>query len=109
MAEEAGAWKLWKKHVWQADEDELLRSLVTSALSEGGKVRWSLVGAGMDGRSGKQCRERWHNHLSPDVSKNDWTPQVISGPRSPPPLSGGTGRWPHVASNRVLDAPDTLV
>lgn len=27
----------------------------------------------MNGRSGKQCRERWHNHLSPDVNKAEWT------------------------------------
>eukprot|EP00966_Prymnesium_polylepis_P011372 261957-Prymnesium_polylepis.1 len=27
----------------------------------------------MDGRSGKQCRERWHNHLSPDVRKTKWS------------------------------------
>ena len=26
-------------------------------------------------RSGKQCRERWHNHLSPKVNKDLWTPQ----------------------------------
>ena len=25
------------------------------------------------GRSGKQCRERWHNHLDPRVKKGDWT------------------------------------
>ena len=22
---------------------------------------------------GKQCRERWHNHLNPDVNKKPWT------------------------------------
>lgn len=27
----------------------------------------------MPGRSGKQCRERWHNHLSPEVNKSEWT------------------------------------
>ena len=27
----------------------------------------------MEGRSGKQCRERWHNHLSPNVSKSKWS------------------------------------
>mmetsp|Transcript_97508 Transcript_97508/g.278838 ORF Transcript_97508/g.278838 Transcript_97508/m.278838 type:complete len:309 (-) Transcript_97508:332-1258(-) len=27
----------------------------------------------MHGRSGKQCRERWHNHLNPDVKKGSWT------------------------------------
>ena len=25
------------------------------------------------GRSGKQCRERWHNHLDPDINKSRWT------------------------------------
>ena len=25
------------------------------------------------GQVGKQCRERWNNHLSPDVSKAAWT------------------------------------
>lgn len=24
------------------------------------------------GRIGKQCRERWHNHLNPDIKKDDW-------------------------------------
>lgn len=28
---------------------------------------------GIDGKTGKQCRERWHNHLDPDVKKEDWT------------------------------------
>jgi len=26
-------------------------------------------------RSGKQCRERWHNHLNPNISKVEWTAQ----------------------------------
>ncbi len=25
------------------------------------------------GRIGKQCRERWHNHLNPDICKSPWT------------------------------------
>ena len=25
------------------------------------------------GRIGKQCRERWHNHLNPDIKKSPWT------------------------------------
>ena len=24
------------------------------------------------GRIGKQCRERWHNHLNPAIKKEDW-------------------------------------
>ena len=27
---------------------------------------------GIAGRTGKQCRERWHNHLNPDITKDDW-------------------------------------
>lgn len=27
----------------------------------------------MIGRIGKQCRERWHNHLNPNISKTPWT------------------------------------
>lgn len=28
----------------------------------------------LPGRSGKQVRERWYNHLSPDIIKTPWTP-----------------------------------
>ena len=27
------------------------------------------------GRTGKQCRERYHNHLRPEIRKGDWTPE----------------------------------
>lgn len=27
----------------------------------------------ISGRTGKQCRERWHNHLDPNINKNAWT------------------------------------
>lgn len=27
----------------------------------------------MKTRNAKQCRERWHNQLSPDVNKKSWT------------------------------------
>jgi myb proto-oncogene protein len=26
----------------------------------------------LKGRSGKQCRERWHNHLDPNINKEPW-------------------------------------
>jgi len=29
--------------------------------------------SGVSSRTGKQCRERWHNHLNPGISKVDWT------------------------------------
>lgn len=27
----------------------------------------------LPGRMGKQCRERWFNHLDPGIKKGDWT------------------------------------
>ena len=63
----------WKKHIWKADEDAQLERLVALMTADGGKVRWSAIGAQMVGRSGKQCRERWHNHLSPEVNKSEWS------------------------------------
>lgn len=69
------AGRTWKKHVWKAEEDSMLTRLVNANMAEGGKVKWTHVGAHMEGRSGKQCRERWHNHLSPKVLKTEWTPE----------------------------------
>jgi hypothetical protein len=68
--EEADSQGAWKKHVWTPEEDARLLSLMQAYQ---GKVRWSVIGTEMDGRSGKQCRERWHNHLSPEVSKCKWS------------------------------------
>ena len=34
-----------KKQKWKADEDALLQRLVAEMATEGGKVRWSAVGA----------------------------------------------------------------
>lgn len=32
-----------------------------------------MVGAKLNGRTGKQCRERWHNQLDPEINKAAWT------------------------------------
>lgn len=34
---------------------------------------WSKVAECMVSRCGKQCRERWVNHLNPNINKNHWT------------------------------------
>lgn len=33
---------------------------------------WSLIARQLRGRLGKQCRERWYNHLNPDINKTPW-------------------------------------
>jgi len=34
-----------------------------------GAKKWSVIASHLPGRIGKQCRERWTNHLSPEVKK----------------------------------------
>lgn len=38
-----------------------------------GPKKWSHIAQQLPGRIGKQCRERWHNHLNPDINKAPWT------------------------------------
>ena len=38
-----------------------------------GSRSWTLVAQHLPGRTGKQCRERWHNHLDHDIRKDAWT------------------------------------
>jgi hypothetical protein len=42
-------------------------------VEEYGTRRWGLIGSKLNGRTGKQCRERWHNQLDPNINKNEWT------------------------------------
>lgn len=38
-----------------------------------GPKKWTLIATHLEGRIGKQCRERWHNHLNPEIVKTKWT------------------------------------
>ena len=38
-----------------------------------GARKWSTIAQQLPGRISKQCRERWHNHLNPAISKDPWT------------------------------------
>lgn len=55
--------------LWDVQENEKLMQLVRQY----GAKRWSLIAMHLPGRVGKQCRERWHNHLNPSVRKDAWT------------------------------------
>lgn len=38
-----------------------------------GPKKWTVIAHQLKGRIGKQCRERWHNHLNPEINKTAWT------------------------------------
>jgi hypothetical protein len=51
-----------------------LRSLRYMVMTHGvGNVKWSVIASQLHGRIGKQCRERWFNHLDPAIKKGEWT------------------------------------
>jgi len=53
---------------WTQNEDETVRQLVHLH----GTRSWTMVAQHLPGRTGKQCRERWHNHLDHDIRKDAW-------------------------------------
>ena len=57
-----------QKKIWTAEEDQTLLRLIDRF----GPAKWSTIASCMSGRQGKQCRERWHNHLNPDILKSSW-------------------------------------
>ncbi|KAI5417006.1 transcription factor MYB98 [Lathyrus oleraceus] len=57
------------KGQWTVDEDRMLIQMV----EQYGMRKWSHIAQRLPGRIGKQCRERWHNHLRPDIKKDIWT------------------------------------
>lgn len=46
---------------------------MVSLVEKHGPKKWSLIASYLPGRIGKQCRERWHNHLNPSICKQTWT------------------------------------
>eukprot|EP00934_Nitzschia_sp_Nitz4_P003372 Nitzschia sp. Nitz4//scaffold78_size91513//77999//79602//NITZ4_004938-RA/size91513-snap-gene-0.129-mRNA-1//1//CDS//3329558157//3362//frame0 len=56
---------------WTKEEDSLLLSIVQSMHMP---MKWSLVAQSLPGRTGKQCRERYVNHLNPRLKVTDWSP-----------------------------------
>ena len=62
--------------VWSAAEDELLLQLLSA-----GKKKWGVIAEdlnikihrGLKLRTGKHCKERWNNHLNPEIKRGPWT------------------------------------
>ncbi|CAN1247888.1 Transcription factor MYB118 [Linum perenne] len=61
--------KVFIKGQWSLEEDILLINLVGAH----GLKSWTIIANLLGGRAGKQCRERWHNHLQPHIKKEAWS------------------------------------
>ncbi|CAI9755656.1 unnamed protein product [Fraxinus pennsylvanica] len=57
------------KGPWSKEEDEM----IIHCVNKYGPKKWSTISKHLPGRIGKQCRERWHNHLNPAINKDAWT------------------------------------
>jgi hypothetical protein len=60
---------LLHKGSWTRHEDELIIRHVQGNGCRG----WAKLAKLLPGRIGKQCRERWFNHLDPQISHGPWT------------------------------------
>lgn len=64
-----------RRSPWSKSEDDAIIELV----NKHGTGNWTIIANemgnsfGFKNRSGKQCRERWHNHLDPNVNKENWS------------------------------------
>jgi myb proto-oncogene protein len=64
-----------RRRPWAHEEDQAITELVSRL----GTKQWTAVSDqleaafGISGRTGKQCRERWHNHLDPAITKRNWS------------------------------------
>lgn len=57
------------KGSWTREEDEIIINYVQNH----GDKDWAKLALLLRGRTGKQCRERFKNHLDPNIAKNSWT------------------------------------
>lgn len=57
------------KGSWTRQEDETIIKYV----QENGTKNWRHLCDLLPGRIGKQCRERWRNHLDPNINHSPWT------------------------------------
>eukprot|EP01006_Ploeotia_vitrea_P066081 TRINITY_DN94305_c0_g1_i1.p1 TRINITY_DN94305_c0_g1~~TRINITY_DN94305_c0_g1_i1.p1 ORF type:complete len:724 (+),score=104.41 TRINITY_DN94305_c0_g1_i1:67-2238(+) len=63
--------KAYVKGPWTEEEDNELLDLV----AQYGAKRWTFIASHLEGRIGKQCRERYLNHLDPSLNKDRWSPE----------------------------------
>ena len=65
---QGGLMKGLVKGPWTKEEDQKIIDCITQNIT-----KWSEIAERVEGRVGKQCRERWFNHLDPSLKKSSWT------------------------------------
>ncbi|EJK72256.1 hypothetical protein THAOC_06225, partial [Thalassiosira oceanica] len=80
------------RDMWTEEEDRTVLDWVKRY----GAKKWNVIAGELPDRTGKQCRERWHNHLDPNISKAPWSEEedriILRHQRD------GTGsRWAKIA------------
>ncbi|CAD8117864.1 unnamed protein product [Paramecium sonneborni] len=60
--------KVIRKRPWSQDEDIKILELIQIF----GPSNWTQIAQQLQSRKGKQCRERWHNHLNPLIKRSPW-------------------------------------
>lgn len=94
-----------KKRRFTVEEDWQLQCLVNVH-----GEKWSVIAERMEGRTSRQCRERYKNYLNPSISHEKWTPEedqcvrefVSRHPGGPINWAAIklTGRTPNACKNR---------
>ncbi|CAD8113969.1 unnamed protein product [Paramecium sonneborni] len=63
---------------WNEEQDIFLLDLIKKSRDDGKQNKWCHIAALLNiqfkesPRTGKQCRERWNNHLNPDINRHPW-------------------------------------
>ncbi|TMS01244.1 Myb-related protein A, partial [Larimichthys crocea] len=80
-----------QKPGWTKDE-------VIDLVQKYGMKRWSLIAKHLHSRNGKQCRERWHNHLNPTAHSLSSVNDHSSCTSSDQSVCGRHGNHAHLCS-----------
>lgn len=62
-----------KKGFWAEQEDQCLSKLVHAGQAVAQGPNWAVLSKQIPGRTTKQCRERWFNHLDPSINRDPYT------------------------------------
>ncbi|CAK91710.1 unnamed protein product (macronuclear) [Paramecium tetraurelia] len=63
---------------WTQEQDEQLIQLINQSKEDGMQNKWCKIANLLNKhfkdspRTGKQCRERWNNHLNPEINRHPW-------------------------------------